>query len=177
MRGYDGAKKVNGRKRHLLVDTNGLVMKVKVHSAELADREGARVLLERVGESFPGLGHLLWADAGYRGAELRRWITEQLGLSFEIVQRKPRWVWVPNDVEPDPIPTCGLRSSDPQTLGCGAHILRVDLSQPPDESRLRVFGPDHRSIDLCDDDPTDAQKASEGNRVRTSQTPSRAICE
>ena len=55
MRGYDGAKKVNGRKRHLLVDTNGLVMKVKVHSADLADREGARVLLERVGESFPGL--------------------------------------------------------------------------------------------------------------------------
>ena len=103
MRGYDGAKKVNGRKRHLLVDTNGLVMKAKVHSADLADREGARVLLERVGESFPGLGHL-WADAGYRGADLRRWITERLGLSFEIVQRKPRWVWVPNDVEPDPIP-------------------------------------------------------------------------
>lgn len=46
MRGYDGAKKVNGRKRHLLVDTtNGLVMKVKVHSADLAEREGARVLL------------------------------------------------------------------------------------------------------------------------------------
>src|SRR3712207_9590768 len=34
----------------------------------------------------------------------RSWITGQLGLSFEIVQRRPRWVWVPNDVEPDPIP-------------------------------------------------------------------------
>src|SRR5215210_8431647 len=66
--------------------------------------------------------------------------------------------------------TCGLRS-DPQALGSGAHI-RVDLSQPPDESRLRVFDPDHRSVDLCDDDPTDAQKASEGHRVRASQTPS-----
>ncbi len=66
MRGYDGAKKVNGRKRHLLlVDTGGLVIKAKVHPADLADREGARVLLERVDESFPGLGHL-WADAGYR---------------------------------------------------------------------------------------------------------------
>jgi putative transposase len=41
---------------------------------------------------------------GYRGAELRNWITEQLGLTLEIVQRKRRWVWVPNDVEPDPIP-------------------------------------------------------------------------
>jgi putative transposase len=103
VRGYDGAKKVNGRKRHLLVDTGGLVMKAKVHQADLADREGARVVLERVGESFPNLEHL-WADAGYRGADLRRWITERLGLSLEIVQRKPRWVWVPNDVEPDPIP-------------------------------------------------------------------------
>jgi putative transposase len=103
VRGYDGAKKVNGRKRHLLVDTGGLLMKAKVHPADLADREGARALLERVGESFPNLEHL-WADAGYRGAELRNWITEQLGLTLEIVQRKRRWVWVPNDVEPDPIP-------------------------------------------------------------------------
>jgi putative transposase len=102
-RGYDGAKKVNGRKRHLLVDTGGLVMKAKVHPADLADREGARMVLDRVGESFPGLRHL-WADAGYRGADLRRWITEGLGLSLEIVQRKPRWVWVRNDVEPEPIP-------------------------------------------------------------------------
>jgi putative transposase len=48
-RGYDGAKKVNGRKRHLLVDTGGLVMKAKVHPADLADREGARMVLDRVG--------------------------------------------------------------------------------------------------------------------------------
>jgi putative transposase len=102
-RGYDGAKKINGRKRHLLVDTGGLVMKAKVHPADLADREGARILLDRVGEPFPSLRHL-WADAGYRGADLRRWITEGLGLSLEIVQRRSRWVWVRNDVEPEPIP-------------------------------------------------------------------------
>jgi putative transposase len=73
-RGYDRAKnKVNGRKRHLLVDTGGLVMKSKVYPADLADREGARVVLERVGESFCNLEHL-WAAAGYRGADLRRWI-------------------------------------------------------------------------------------------------------
>jgi putative transposase len=102
-RGYDGAKKVNGRKRHLLVDTGGLVMKARVHPADLADREGAKLVLDRIGESFPDLRHL-WADAGYRGADLRRWITEGLGLSLEIFQRKPRWVWVRNDVEPEPIP-------------------------------------------------------------------------
>jgi putative transposase len=102
-RGYDGAKKINGRKRHLLVDTSGLVMKAKVHPVDLADREGARMLLDRVDESFPSLRHL-WADVGYRGADLRRWITEGLGRSLEIVQRKLRWVWVPNEVEPEPIP-------------------------------------------------------------------------
>ncbi len=83
-RGYDGAKKINGRKRHLLVDTGGLVMKARVHPADLADREGARMVLDRIDESFPSLRHL-WADAGYRGADLRRWITEGLGLSLEIV--------------------------------------------------------------------------------------------
>jgi hypothetical protein len=61
-------------------------MKAAVHPADLADREGARIVLERVGDSFPSLRHL-WADAGYRGADLRRWITERLGLSLEIVQR------------------------------------------------------------------------------------------
>ena len=61
------------------------------------------MLLDRVGESFPSLRHL-WVDAGYRGVDLRRWVTEQLGLSLEIVQRKSRWVWVRNDVEPEAIP-------------------------------------------------------------------------
>jgi transposase len=102
-RGYDGAKKINGRKRHLLVDTSGLVMKAKVHPADLADREGARMVLGGVDESFPSLRHL-WADAGYRGEDLRRWIAEGLGLSLEIGQRRSRWVWVRNDVEPEPIP-------------------------------------------------------------------------
>ena len=61
------------------------------------------MVLDRVDESFPSLRHL-WADAGYRGADLRRWITEGLGLSLEIVQRRSRWVWVRTDVEPEPIP-------------------------------------------------------------------------
>lgn len=79
-------------------------MKATVHPADLADREGARMVLDRVDESFPALRHR-WADAGYRGASLRRWITEGLGLSLEIVQRRSsRWVWVRNDVEPEPMP-------------------------------------------------------------------------
>ena len=45
-RGYDGAKKIKGRKRHLLVDTQGLVLEARVHSAEIQDREGIKLLLD-----------------------------------------------------------------------------------------------------------------------------------
>jgi len=102
-RGYDGAKKISGRKRHLLVDTGGLVMKAKAHPADLADRDGARMLLDGVAEAFPNLS-LLWADAGYRGAALREWVTDGMGLTLEIVQRRRRWRWVPPGGEPPPLP-------------------------------------------------------------------------
>jgi putative transposase len=103
-RGYDGGQKMSGRKRHLLVDTSGLVLNAVVHPADVADRDGARLVLEPgEEEELPRLKHL-WADAGYRGAALREWLTERLGLSLEIVQRRRRWVWVPNDVEPEPLP-------------------------------------------------------------------------
>jgi putative transposase len=104
-RGYDGGKKMSGRKRHLLVDTSGLVLNAVVHPADVADRDGARLVLAASVEEdrLPRLKHL-WADAGYRGAGLREWITERLGLSLEIVQRRRSWVWVPKDVEPEPLP-------------------------------------------------------------------------
>ena len=66
-RGYDPGKKVKGRKRHLLVDTEGLVMRAKVHAASIFDRDGIKPLMELVGERFPRLSHL-WLDAGYNGA-------------------------------------------------------------------------------------------------------------
>ena len=69
-RGYDGGKKMSGRKRHLLVDTSGLVLNAVVHPADVADRDGARLVLEPgEEEELPRLKHL-WADAGYRGAAL-----------------------------------------------------------------------------------------------------------
>jgi transposase len=78
----------------LLLDTSGLVLNAVGHPAEVADRDGARLVLE-LGEQeeLPRLKHL-WADAGYRGAALREWIAERLGLSLQIVQRRRRWVWV-----------------------------------------------------------------------------------
>ena len=69
-RGYDGGKKVKGRKRHLLVDTQGLVLKAKVQPANVMDRDGIKSLLERLAERFGRLSHL-WLDAGYNGPRLR----------------------------------------------------------------------------------------------------------
>jgi putative transposase len=65
-RGYDGGKKVKGRKRHLLVDTQGLVLKARVHSAKIQDREGIKVLLDLAPKHFGRLSHV-WMDAGYTG--------------------------------------------------------------------------------------------------------------
>jgi hypothetical protein len=57
-RGYDGGKKVKGRKRHILVDTEGLVLKAKVHSAKIMDYEGIKTLLTKADEAFPRFSHL-----------------------------------------------------------------------------------------------------------------------
>ena len=86
-RGYDGGKKVKGRKRHLLVDTEGLVLKAKVHSAKVMDYEGIKTLLHRAQERFPRLRHL-WLDAGYRGEDKGKdWVKKTLGWSVDVVER------------------------------------------------------------------------------------------
>ena len=83
-RGYDAGKHVNGRKRHLLVDTLGLILKVVVHPANIQDWDGARELLEAGRALFERLRHL-WADSGYRA--VTRWIEQELGWTVEIVTK------------------------------------------------------------------------------------------
>jgi putative transposase len=86
-RGYDGGKKVKGRKRHLLVDTEGFVLKAKVHSAKVMDYEGIKMLLDRAKGLFPRLSHL-WMDAGYRGEDKGGdWVQKTFGWGVEIVSR------------------------------------------------------------------------------------------
>jgi putative transposase len=84
-RGYDGNKKVRGRKRHLLVDTEGLVLIAKVHSAKVS---GLWLLLESARSELSRLKHL-WLDAGYEGRG-RRWAEETMGLSVEVVRKPPK---------------------------------------------------------------------------------------
>ena len=86
-RGYDGGKKVKGTKRHLLVDTEGFVLRAKVHSAKVMDYEGIKTLLDRAKGLFPRLTHL-WMDGGYNGEDKGgEWVEKTLGWRAEIVSR------------------------------------------------------------------------------------------
>jgi putative transposase len=76
---------VKGRKRHILVDTLGLILAVVVHAADLQDRDGGRRVLERVGPRFHRLRRI-WADGGYAGAFVL-WAKQQYGRVVEIVKR------------------------------------------------------------------------------------------
>jgi len=103
-RGYDAGKKMTGRKRHLLVDTMGLILLVIVHPADVQDRDGARLLLAMLVDGrrrFSRL-QLVWADAGYAG-QLIEWVGRLFAsrLRLEIVRRmeehrfsvvKRRWI-------------------------------------------------------------------------------------
>jgi putative transposase len=84
-RGWDQAKKVNGRKRHIAVDTAGLLLAVVVTAASTQDRDGAKPLLWNLRRAFPGV-KLTWADGGYAG-KLVTWAATALRMTLEIVRR------------------------------------------------------------------------------------------
>jgi len=84
-RGYDAGKKVKGRKRHILVDTMGLLLMVLVHVANIQDRDGAKLLLNKAKVFFTRLS-LIWADGGYKG-KLVKWVHKTCGWKLEIVKR------------------------------------------------------------------------------------------
>jgi putative transposase len=87
-RGFDGGKKVRGRKRHLLVDTEGLVVEARVHSAKVPDQDGIKRLLEPAHPRLPRLSYL-WVEAGYRGRG-KEWVERALGIEVEVVNRSPK---------------------------------------------------------------------------------------
>ena len=98
-RGYDGGKKVKGRKRHLLVDTNGLILRAQVHEANIQDYRGGKLLLAPLKEAFPRL-KLIWADSGYKKEGFGEWVKATLGWEVEIVEHPwsgLRGVWAPKD--------------------------------------------------------------------------------
>jgi putative transposase len=85
--GYDAAKQIKGRKRHLLVDTLGLVLGVALTPANVTEREGAQLLLARVRGWFTWL-RILWVDGGYTGEAFAQWVKRlRPKLAVEVVKR------------------------------------------------------------------------------------------
>jgi transposase len=86
-RGYDGAKKLVGRKRHILVDTEGLLLAINVHPANVMDRDGIkRVLDEETRARLPRMQHL-WLDSGYNGrGKGSDWVETVVGWTVEVLR-------------------------------------------------------------------------------------------
>jgi putative transposase len=86
---------VTGRKRHIVVDTMGLLLAVVVHPANVQDRDGAKLVLQKLTGRYPRL-QLIWADGGYAG-QLIAWVHELGGWLLEIVKRpdESRFVVLP----------------------------------------------------------------------------------
>jgi putative transposase len=96
---------VKGRKRHLLVETTGLVVKALVHPANVPDGVGGQRLLEAIADRsqvLPRLRHL-WVDTAYQGG-FKEWVEQTLGWTVAVVRRPRRWAWVGPGQEPPELP-------------------------------------------------------------------------
>lgn len=87
-RGFDAGKKIKGRKRHIVTDTEGNLLGLVTHVADIQDRDGAPVVIAQALESHPTLAHI-FADGGYAGDKLRDAMTDVDGPTIEIVKRPP----------------------------------------------------------------------------------------
>jgi len=86
VRGYDAGKKIKGRKRHIVVDTIGLMVGLTVHSADIQDRDGAPDLLRTIKHRWPWLLHV-FADGGYAGDKLKGRLKKVGKWTLEIIKR------------------------------------------------------------------------------------------
>ena len=84
-KGYDGNKKMNGRKRHIITDTLGFIIAIVIHNADIQDRTGAKEVIQELKFKYPRLVKIL-ADQGYTG-ELAEWTLKFFGWTIEIVKK------------------------------------------------------------------------------------------
>ena len=138
-------KKTNGIKRHLVVDTLGLVLAVHIHTADIQDRDGAKVTLNMLDD---GGIHLqkIWADGGYAG-KLVTWCKESYGIDLEIIKRsdKGKFVVLPR------------RWVVERTFGWLNRYRRLsknfvsspEFSKPISEEIKTDFGKGHRGFHVC----------------------------
>jgi len=102
-RGYDGGKRVKGRKRHMLVDTLGLMIDITVTAANVHDTAGAKKVLRKAARWLPKKPKAIFADKGYQGAPLAKWTKDNIGADLytsnnpamvakKFIPVKKRWV-------------------------------------------------------------------------------------
>lgn len=89
IRGFDAGKKIKGRKRHIIVDTLGLMVGLMVHSADIQDRDGAPDLLKSIRNRWPWLLHV-FADGGYAGDKLKKRLQRIGKWTLEIIKRSDK---------------------------------------------------------------------------------------
>ena len=107
---------MKGRKRHILVDTTGMILQVLVHEADIQDHAGGKLLLEPLGGCFPRL-KLIWVDSAYKKGGFIEWVKETFGWEVEAVEHPwtgQRGVWAPKDTVIDP----------EQVRPSGFHVLK-----------------------------------------------------
>jgi putative transposase len=87
--GYDGAKQIKGRKRHLTVDTLGLILRVWVSAASVPEREGGRQVLNKVKQMGKAMSrlHTIWVDGGYDGEPFMQWVMNTCRWIVQVVLR------------------------------------------------------------------------------------------
>jgi len=85
-RGYHGGKKITGRGRHVAVDVEGWLLALVVTAASISDKAAAKLLVIRLFNAFSTL-QIMWADSGYDGAPLARWVKAVAAITVEVVRR------------------------------------------------------------------------------------------
>ena len=84
-KGYDAGKKITGRKRHILTDTDGRLLTVRVHAADVQDRDGGKLPLKASRQRYPFVARV-FADGGYAG-RLVQWAANKTHITLEIIRR------------------------------------------------------------------------------------------
>lgn len=97
-------KKIKGRKRHIITDTQGLVLGCYVGSASENDRYGVKLALTNTRKKYSNIKKM-WADMGYQGKDCKDEVKEKYGIDLEVVKRPARRFWVHQDTPPELLPT------------------------------------------------------------------------
>jgi transposase len=135
-RGFDAGKKIKGRKRHIVTDTEGHLVGAQVHPADIQDRDGAPAVIASIRRLYPWLRHL-FADGGYAGDKLRDAVAELGRWTIEIIKR--------------PVPATGITAIGFEVLPRrprGRAHLRLAWPLPPARQGLRGHHHERRRLDL-----------------------------